>query len=495
MAGLVFPDSLTTREVYRVLKPLSLATARDLAGVLEMSAEQATSGLNRLLESRWVRQDRLGSFIPHGKRSRRWSITPEALEQDGLVGQTMHEEGNRCRLLELLPMVAQFYGILEQIDGLGRFVDFLWPHGLAMDAAARFERGWVAFYWSGPQETAREISKRVDSILEDVEGATEGPVPAWPCLLAWVVSDEWQRELVQRAVPAWMLDGSVSIWCVNDGSRSGVMLPDPELGSGWITQPVRVLDTGGWSWDPRVAASIWSRANGHANFRMLRLAQNFPGINPEMGRLDLGEEAHGKAAERSLRGLDRIGFLDSERNGRDVRYYLDTPGIEALIRLDKATHNDYRNRALSDSWVTRPDRRTHEEGVMGLITDFMAAGLPVAPGWRCEVHMRNWSIEPDGAVLLNRSPYGPVWHLIEYERSARGQVRVGKKMRGHGAQGEEGRPVLVVCYDNRAEANFHAVGETMELQMLTTTIDRLKVHEPLNNWDCWSMYGESVRIG
>ena len=495
MADLVFPNSRTASEVYRVAKILPLATAREISGVLGKSPQQVQGDLKKLEKAGFVRQDRLGSFTRHGKQAGRWRIKPKALEEAGLTGQTWHDEGNSCQLLFILPMLAQFYQILGQIQNLGKLEEFLWTDGLAMDAAAIFERGWIALYWSGPQETEGEIAGRIDRIISDVGGESNRPARDWPCLLAWVVADEWQHELVDRATRRSGLANCISIWRVSDGNRSGVLAPNPQLGRGRLRQPVRVRGTGGWSWDSRVAASIWSQDNGYANHRMLRLAQNHPGMTLEMGSLDLQEKPTGKSAERTLRQLVRRDLLDCEKDGMHPRYHLDISGVEAMIRLDGATHQDYAGRALSDSWVTRPDRREHHRGALDLMTAFMAGGLTVAPGWRGAVQMGRHAVTPDGLVLPHHSPYGPVFHLVEYERSARGLARATKKLRGFAALRAIGRPnapLLIVCYDDRAEANFHRAGAGMDVQMLTTTIRRLKEQGPL---DCWSMYGEPVRIG
>lgn len=496
MANLVFPDSSTARKVYPVLKVLPKATAREMADVLGMSARQAQRALMELKKKEWVRQERLGSCMPHGKRSSRWWLTPEALEEEGLTGKTWHEEGNRCRLLELLPMLEWFYQILGQIKNLGNLVDFLWTDGLSMDATARFERGWIALYWSGPQETEEEITGRMNRLIDDVGGRLNAPVSDWPCLLAWVVDDEWQQELVRRAAGASGLWHLVSIWRINnDGARSGVVEPNPDLGRGWLHQPVRVLGTGGWSWEARVVSSIWSQTNGHNIYQMLRVTQNFPGMTVEMGQLDLGEGNNGKSAERTLRALAQKGLVHWEKDGKVLRYHLSASGIEVVTRLDKATHGDYQGRALSDSWVTRPDRRIHEAGALDLLTCFMAAGLAVAPGWRASVYRARLTIKPDGVVWVNHGPYRPGWCLLEYELSARGRSRATDKLRSYAALRHLGITLLLVCFDDRAEKVFHEVGAELDVKMVTTTVKRLADHGPLGNFSCWTMYGEPVRIG
>ena len=99
---------------------------------------------------------------------------------------------------------------------------------------------------------------------------------------------------------------------------------------------------------------------------------------------------------------------------------------------------------------------------MELVGKFAAAGLVGAAGWRCWEHMGgSGGIAPDGLVYVEHSPYGPGWHYLEYERSARGRSRVERKMRGYASpQRINDWPVLMVVWDREAEAVFQQVGES-----------------------------------
>ena len=71
---------------------------------------------------------------------------------------------------------------------------------------------------------------------------------------------------------------------------------------------------------------------------------------------------------------------------------------------------------------------------MSFIGHFLLArGLPVAAGWRSWEQLKASGISPDGMVFLERSPYGPTWAYFEYERTARGEAWVGRKLRGYGS--------------------------------------------------------------
>ena len=59
----------------------------------------------------------------------------------------------------------------------------------------------------------------------------------------------------------------------------------------------------------------------------------------------------------------------------------------------------------------------------------------------------------------------------------------------------DGCPVLIVCWNDDTESVFQRLGSGMGIPLLTTTIKRLEEHGPLDNFGCWSMYGQPARIG
>ena len=121
---------------------------------------------------------------------------------------------------------------------------------------------------------------------------------------------------------------------------------------------------------------------------------------------------------------------------------------------------------------------------MSCISHFLARGLPVAAGWRSWEQLKASGISPDGMVFLERSPYGPTWAYFEYERTARGEARVGRKLNGDGLG-------LIVCWNDEAESVFQDLGSGMGIPLLTSTIKRLEEHGPLGNFGCWSVYGQA----
>ena len=439
------------RRVLEILLVMPLVRAKDLAAALGIWEEQVDPALQSLEDRRWVGSVSLGSRIRHSRPARHWFLRPRALRELRLEGQTWHEEGNLCRLLGMLPALNEFYRVVGNLEGLGRLTDFFIAEGLAMDAVAGFEESWVALYWSGPQETERDVARRIDHLGEDVEVAAGGYQANWPCLMVWLACDEWQREVIRKGVPD-RARHRVSILCVSGEPHVEPLVAEAD-GRGRLRQPVRVRDAGRYPLERRIARSIWGHPHSPAAHRALDLVAEFPGADSHLVRVREGEGPGGKLAGKVLRSLTELGLVQREKSGRTYRYHLTPRGQDVWARWNlRGTVRDYRGRVLSDSWVTRPDRRKHHEGGLDLIAKFMAAGLPVAAGWRGARHMRRQSVVPDAMVRLTQSPYLNRWTYVEYELSARSPARIRRKLRGFQHPEMENPALLVVAATIRRRA-------------------------------------------
>ena len=75
------------------------------------------------------------------------------------------------------------------------------------------------------------------------------------------------------------------------------------------------------------------------------------------------------------------------------------------------------------------------------------------------------------------------------------QSSIAKKLDGYDSpQRDNNWPVLFVCRPS-AEAHFQRIGKERGIDLLTTTLKRVRQHGPVNNPHCWSRYGEPVVIG
>ena len=490
--GVTPPVTSGARRLMNGLVDLPLSTAAEIAGLYSLGATTVYTHLGELRDAGLVDSASLGWS---SSASMRWFLTDQALHGLGRLGSTWHEEPARCRLLERFPSVEWFYSAAASVQGLGAFEAFHWCDNLSVDAIVRYERGWVALFWSGSYQSESRIAARLSRLGPDLREMSVSPAPPWPGQILFVVNDQWQRELVYRAARRHYLEDQIAVWCAQDGSRSGAGYSRPSRG--WVYQPVRFRDPGGWGWDRRLAGSPWTEGRGMVAGRVLEIVSQWPGMTLEMARQALREDSHGRSAQRSCRLLADWGLVGRVQDRGKYRHMTTTRGVDCIARRDRVHFAHCRDRIDSLSWINRPSLRAHEAGIMSFIGHFLAAGLPAAAGWRSWEHLGgSGGISPDGMVFLEESPYGPTWAYFEYERSARGEVRVRRKLNGYASkQRADGWPALVVCWDDAVEEVFHQVGRSLEIPMLTSTIRRLSEHGPLENLGCWSDYGRPALIG
>ena len=475
-----------------VLVELPLASARDLAAVMGRQPAVLYHPLRKLREAGLVDSVTLGWTR---ERTARWFFTDAGMTQMGRDPINWHDEAHRCRLLELLPSVEWFYLVVSSVESMGQFKVFQWVEDQGFDAAAQFEYGWMAIFWSGYLQTEETIEDRLLRLAEDILGL-EPPQEyhSWPGMICYVVSDRWQATLVNRVARNLRLDDLVSVWCVADGTRTGIR--NPHRSRGWINQPAFHHGLGGWPWVKRVEASPWSKERGVAVSRVLDVVAQWPGITLSQCRQMLGEGPTGRGADAALKILREHKFVDRIQNGRATHYFPTSRGINCLVRRDRTKTTTFNRRVLANSWLRKPKLKTHEEGVLSLASQFAAAGVPVAPGWRSWEHLIHSAISPDALVYLKDTPLDSGWHYVEYERSARSQSRVRKKLAGyHSARRQNDWPVMVICWNSEVESLFHDVALGYDISMLTTHIKRLEANGPMNNGHCWKLVDEPVVIG
>ena len=380
------------------------------------------------------------------------------------------------------------------MDGMGQLVEFQWLDGLGIDAAVRYEGGWVALVWSGHLHSEESLCERLERFSREIDSLAVLDEMAWPGMFCFVVADGWQRELVRRAIRQYGLEGNSAIWCVSD--RSCVAADEMRPSRGWIVQYPPERDVGGWPWSSRLRSSLLSVRDSLVANQVLDAVLQWPGISVRMLQGVLQENIWGRRAQTSLKLLLDREMVHREVAGREYRYFITSKGLDFLARRDRVNFSRLRRRGEGLSWLLRKDRRAHEDGIMRVTSECASHGLAVAPGWRSWEHLGDASIVPDAMINLSQSPYGPGWCYFEYERSARGFARVSRKLRGYGARNrQDDWPVLVACWNDSSEAVFHEVGSQLGLRMLTTTVGRLKEHPVIGPGGCWSRYGRPSVIG
>ena len=490
------PTQIAQR-VAKVLAELPMASARDLAAVMGCQPAVLYHPLRKF------REDGLSESVTLGwtrERTARWFFDDKAMDQDGSLAEMeiqpngWHDEYHRCRLLAQFPLVEWFYQVVGSVKEMGRFEAFQWLEGMGFEAAAKFEKGWIAIFWSGYLQTEGTIGDHLGRLSEDLRKLCPGVQSPWPSMLCYVVSDRWQAELVNRVTKIHNMDDMVSVWCVADGTRTGTMEPRPSRG--WVRQPVYYHELGGWPWRKRVEDSPWSKERGVMASRVLDVVAQWPGITTSQCRQMLGESPTGRGSDMGLKILRDHGFVDYIQDGRAVHYRVSSRGTDCLVRRDRVKTSSYKRRALANSWFQKSRLRAHEEGVMSIMSQFAAAGVPVVPGWRSWEHLRDAAIAPDALVYLTETPLHSGWHYVEYERSARTPSRVEKKLAGYrSVRRHNDWPLMLVCWNYEVERHYQDVAAAAYLYMLTTNIKRLAEHGPMNNDHCWNLIDEPVVVG
>ena len=487
-------------EVLGLLRWVSLASADDIAGILSRTVSGVLRALGRLRGLGLVESGQLGCTM---RQRGRWYFTDLCLERTGLAGVTWHDEAARCRLLEILPALEQFYQVVGSVQTMGRVVEFQWldsmgVDGPSCDAVCRFQRGWIALFWCGSLLSERILTERLLRLPLDCQALAVGASRPWPDLLLLVVADEWEREVAGRVLEDLGLEGQASIHCMADGTVTGPI--HAGAGTGWVYQPLRKRSDRG-SWEGSLETSQWSGAGGLESARVLEALVQWPGSRLRFLKAVLKEGEDQNRVRETCRRLAPAGLILRVGEGRNARYFATPKGLRLRAGQDRVHYSDARRRTGLSQWQEASPttlRHTvsapHEDGLRDLLSHFIYGGCPVANGTRYTEHLGDQGgIAPDAVVRLTDSPYGPQWHFVEYERSARRRSRVEEKLRGYGSQRRRDRyPVILVCWDDRAEAAFQGQGRDLGLAMVTTTLKRLR--QP-GSAECWSLYGQPAILG
>ena len=490
-------------DVLTQLNRLPLAAAADVAGVSRRPVSSVLANLRSLRGAGLVEASQLGCTLPQRQR---WWLTNECLAVAGLGGTTWQDEQARRRLLELLPLLEQFYGSLAAIRNLGRFMQVQWVDALSQegpscDAVACFEYGWVPLFWCGSLLSETHLVDRLLRFPLDCQAMAVGTPQPWPSQICLVVMDQWAGETALRVLQDYGMERRAWIRCVADGT---VIEP---IGSGssrgWVYQAVKQRAARG-SWERSLETSPWSGSGGMEAAKALESVVDWPGSHLRFLKALCQEGRDQNRVRQTCRTLIASGLIQQAGDGRKARYFGTAQALNIRTDQDRIHHSDARTRTGLSQWQEASKRRLrrtvskfHEDGLRDLLRPFVAKGCPVANGIRYTEHLGSeGGIAPDAMVYLTESPYGEGWHYVEYERSARNFDKIAKKLRGYGSKRRRDRyPVVLVCWNEAAETRFQAQGQDLGIALITTTIERLDKYGPLETLDCWSMYHERVVLG
>ena len=223
-----------------------------------------------------------------------------------------------------------------------------------------------------------------------------------------------------------------------------------------------------------------------------------------------GEEPKDKETKARLKKLNELGLakvarkkgrasrLRIAKRGRGAdRYVLTKRGRAVFCLVHGGLPADLDSRTRTRGFTAEHWHFSHEDGLYETLAQFFEMGCSVAPGWRARVTLADGShIYPDGIVLVE-TQWGRMWSYLEFELSDRSSKAVTERCERYcSVHRLDDRPLLVVCYDDRAERNFHLAGaanQSSPLRMLTTTLRRLKDAGVAGD-GVWSYYGQATTI-
>ena len=483
-----------------------LASAPDLAGATHLALPNVNRALQELERAGIMaplRDNSSGAELKLSATSRRvarWRLVnawPERLDAP------LHEDWGLAYLLQRFPLVERFYPAANQLQddpggerkhSLGELKKFTWFQGTPWDAAAQYENGWVACFFSGILETESHLRDRMLRLGPELMECTlttaaySDNIWAWPGLLVFVVPDQWQRELVKRVVDSYPFAPHVVVHCISDNSVEG-----PEvLGTSrkWVGQESWPTDMGGWTLERRVGSSLWLRQDSATIYHVLLALAEWPDSSTSFIRAYCRSRCNTEIIKSTLKYLYDQNFLSRDKEGKSYLYRLTGRAVDLLSRIEWIYGDDI------PAAVRGAGARIalHEQGLRSCVEKFFDAGIPAHAGWRCRDHWGGGGIDPDAVILIRSGPYGPGWHMFEYERSARGRYGASKKLVGYLSESRRKDPVMFAVRDSTMEEHLHQAARDKELPLLTTTFPRLKGGKIVGHPGCWSQYGDPVSL-
>lgn len=485
------PVSVSARITLQALEQVPLVSARELNEMTGRSLSVVHRGLNELEDQGLVGREDVGSA--RGVTSR-WFIEPGCCRLVGPGFGLWHDEWALCRLLERLPVLEGIYEAARAVTGLGLVRNFQWFGRAVWDAAVEYEGGWVMFMWSGLWQAEQRLRVLLGRVGHDLRRLSVGDETAWPAAICFVVNDEWQRELVFRAARREGLEGQVAVWCMADCQLTGVV--DAGRSRGWVGEYVFARELVVGLWERRRRENVWRSKSGEVYWKSLLAVAEWKRATWRGVQAGVGESRKGRRVRKVLGELERTELVKRVWSPGGYRYSIEEKGSRLLSGIERMRRDAMPvgyGRVLG---LEERGQDRHEDGVLQVMESFRLNGFAVAAGWRSWEHLGGGGgIAPDGMVYLEESPFGPGWCYVEFERRARGKVRMGRKLRGFVAEGrQDDWPVLFVLADALMERRCQEAGDEMGARILTATVDRLKEGGGVCGREVWRLGERSFTL-
>ena len=497
-----------------VLAQQPWASAGDIVDRLDVSESEINKACDELEENKKLIAGRDLGVTSRGQR--RYILTRRGVmhvtrpsQHRGLVRAAlpltwqMTEDGV-TRMLLWMPMVESLYEILPTFWTGGLAVPFQWraryaaepscssyvwlgeptltdvrwlPSGrLHAVAIWQFERHdghpryyHLPFLWAGllPQEDYRSRSLRLGSRF--IRCLHDSADPVWwdkepPVVVigpdqfaAFRARTAYGEDVKVGSVDTagtlvWSAEASHSEWTLGDRTPQARSIGHPEAAA--IGEGPDLVNLGGVR-EERICSFL-------ADFRAATRAN-----------LVKAFRMSGSSVTTALKRLENRGLI--ERVGRHL--YITRRGVDMLAardrvdadRLVEVTHLDPEGEA-----ATR--ERDHDSAVAEVAAAFLAAGMPVVAGWRWVVSWSDGQLVPDLWVLLPvPGREEGIWIPIEIEFSAKGERRIGEKLRSYRLAPIRLRrtfPLLVITGEEKPAKLFDDLSG--DLPVLTTTLGEFR---------------------
>ena len=175
-ADLVRQVGLNTpeRTALSAMARIPLGSIQECALILGKSPNNLYTPIRNLLEARVDSRDEAGLLESHvmgatKQRVDRFWVREPSRTLTASPNQPWHDEFLRSQLLARLPLVENFYPVLAELqDDLGGLLDARPSQSQSHDMIARFEKGWVALFYSGVLETTAHLEARFASFHEEM---------------------------------------------------------------------------------------------------------------------------------------------------------------------------------------------------------------------------------------------------------------------------------------------------------------------------------------
>ena len=450
---------------------MPLISAGELADLQGTVFSTAARRLARLADGNFIEGALMGASCPEAKRYR---LTPKGSDCFYEHEVYFHLPRQINTLACRLPAVEWFYHLAAtptDKSALGRLRSFHWRAHDGADALAQYDRGKVAFMWSGPWQNRKTLDARLEAL------GNSGPmIGGWPDLLCVVASDDWQARLAEAALVDFGIQNEMrlvsaetrTMWIANSFTGSEAQLSLRPLLSPLGNNVSPEL--------PRMMRGALVGPGASLLYRILHAVEQFHGAKVAAISRALGSHPRNIAPKVDL-------LVDAEMLVQvDGHLYLADAALTIAAHRDRVHVSRLRRRfGLRDDGLPSVARhRSHDGAATAIVSVFKSLGFPVAGGWRGDDYSGGRdAIAPDAMIYMgDGSSGGAGWRYMEYEKRGASEAGVAAKLRGFIAR--PGMGLMLAARNESMAAEFRRQAAAAGLPIWVASIPSIRVTDPQN---------------